>query len=252
MTFFTTGDVLQQASKAAPEEPVTIDLNDTIYEALSLMFKNHFSQLPVINDDRVSGTVTFKSISRMLKSVPETDIRDKTVKGALVQPVFVDEDEDLFDLFETFAVDEYVLVGSENDLNGILTRYDVFHFLKDQFEPFIKIGDIEQSLRELFRMSVADLDQRIEETFAPREDEDSNYSAPESIDHFNFEEYKRFISTNVDHLPTRVKNDHEFVLELLEQVRLNRNALFHFRAEVDEIDHETIDVAHSYFTGLVG
>lgn len=251
MTFFTAGDVLEQASIAAPDEPVTIHLDDSIYEALSIMFRRDFSQLPVLLDDHVTGTVTYESIARMLKSVPNTDIRDKSVKGALVSPRFISEDQDLFQLFETFADDEYVLVGTKENLTGILTRYDVFYFLRDQFEPFIQVGDIERSLRILFRDHVPNLEQKIEETFTPRENGDPSYSPPDSIDHFNFEEYKRFIVRNIEHLPGRIAHEREFVLDLLEQVRQNRNALFHFRVNVDEIDRETLDVAHSYFTGIV-
>lgn len=250
MKFFTAGDVLQSSSVAAPTDPVTIDLDNTVYQALDRMFTHNFSQLPVMNGGTVSGVVTYKSICQMLKAVPEPGIPQLTVKGALVQPRYVDEDEDVFNLLETFAEDEYVLVGHAENLTGILTRYDVFHFLRRQFEPFIKIGGIERSLRTLFTESIPNLDERIQETFGPRADDDASYSVPDSVEHFNFEEYKRFIVVNFDHLPSHIENDRDFILELLEKVRKTRNSLFHFRSSVDEIDREAIDVAHSYFTGL--
>lgn len=243
--------MLQQETVADLRNPVTIDLEDTIYDALSLMFENNFSQLPVMSGGDVVGVVTYKSISRVAKSVPETDLQNMSVKGGTVTPEFVNEDQDIFDLFDTFAVDEYVLIGSKENLAGILTRYDVFHFLKRQFKPFIQIGEIERSLRYLFRDSIENLDERIEQTFEPRTNDDPSYSVPDTIDHLNFEEYKRFIVKNIDSLPQQMVTDEDFILELLEAVRENRNALFHFRASVDEIDRESLDVAHSYFTGLV-
>lgn len=250
MEFFTAGDVLQQEKTIDLTDPVTIKSTDTIQEALSVMFQHNFTQLPVMSGRKVSGVVTFKSISRMLKSVPKSDIRTKSVKGALVQPRYVNEDQDIFELFETFAEDEYVLVGNKDDLRGILTRYDMFYFLKNQFEPFIKIGEIEQSLRNLFRNSINDIDTKLKETFEPRLEDEPSYSVPKSIDHLNFEEYKRFIEKNSAELPSQIEDEKDLVIDLLEQVRESRNALFHFRAEIDEIDREAIDVAHSYFTGL--
>jgi hypothetical protein len=40
------------------------------------------------------------------------------------------------------------------------------------------------------------------------------------------------------------------VEELLEDIRDTRNALFHFRAEADEVDRDQLDIAHAYFTGI--
>jgi CBS domain-containing protein len=248
--FFTAGDILAHQSAIDLTDPVTIELEDTIYDALSLMFDQNFSQIPVMSDGRVAGAVTFKSVSRVLKSVPNTNIERMSVKGGTVTPKFVSENQDVFELFETFAQDEYVLIGDRDDLRGILTRYDVFYFLKDQFEPFILIGEVERSLRQVFRNSADGLNERIQTTFQPRTEDDPSYSVPDSIHHFNFEEYKRFISSNLDTLPAKVESDRDFILELLEQVRANRNALVHFRSGVDEIDREVLEVAHSYFTGL--
>lgn len=250
MKFFTAGDVLEHA-KVAPTEPLTISRDESVYDALTHMLRNDFDQLPVMRDDEVVGAVTFKSIARLAKSVPDSNLEKMSVMGALVSPTYVSVEHDMFELFETFAVEEFVLVGSTDNLDGIITRYDVFHFLKEQFRPFIMIGEIEQCLRTLFEREFPDIEERIQDTFAPRAEEDPSYSVPKSLDYFNFEEYKRFIATNFEDLPKELRTDQEFVLKLLEGVRKNRNSLFHFRAGVDEIDREIIEVAHGYFTGLV-
>jgi hypothetical protein len=84
-----------------------------------------------------------------------------------------------------------------------------------------------------------------------RAEHDPSYSVPNSLEYFNFEEYKRFISSNFQELSEDIQHDRDFILKLLEGVRKNRNSLFHFRAGVSEIDREIIEVAHSYFTNLV-
>jgi CBS domain-containing protein len=250
MKFFTAGDVLEHA-KIAPTDPLTIGRDETVYSALTQMMRNDFDQLPVTHNGEVVGAVTFKSIGRLAKSVPDSNLEKMTAMGALVSPTYVDVDHDMFELFETFAVEEFVLVGASDKLEGIITRYDVFYFLREQFRPFIMIGEIERSLRALFDREFPDIKERIQETFAPRAEEDPSYSVPESLEYFNFEEYKRFIVANLEDLPEELRSDREFILKLLEGVRQNRNSLFHFRAGIDEIDREIIEVAHGYFTSLV-
>ncbi|WP_273838097.1 CBS domain-containing protein [Halococcus sp. PRR34] len=250
MKFFTAGDVLDQQSEIDLRAPVTIDIGDTIYDAVVKMFRHNFSQLPVETDEGVSGAVTYKSVCRVLRCVPDSNIESMSVRSARVDPKFVGESQDIFGLFRTFARDEYVLIGSPPDLKGILTRYDVFYFLRNQFEPFIKIGEIERSLRRMFVESMDDMDRAIEETFSSRDKEDSSFSAPDSVEMFTFENYKMFISQNMQDLPDQLSDESEFVTDLLQEVQRNRNALLHFRSGVDEIDREVINVAHSYFDGI--
>jgi CBS domain-containing protein len=250
MKFFTAGDVLEHA-RGPPTEPITVNRDNTVSEALKVMLRNDFDQLPVKTGEEVVGAVTFKSVGRLATAVPDAHLESTSVMGALVEPTYVSVDHDMFELFETFAVEEFVLVGSEEQLQGIITRYDVFHFLKEQFRPFIMIGEIEQSLRALFEREFPDIDSRIQETLGARAEHDPSYSVPDSLDYFNFEEYKRFIASNFEELSTEIQHNREFILQLLEGVRKNRNALLHFRAGVNEIDREILEVAHGYFTNLV-
>lgn len=124
MKFFTANDVLSHSTSATPDEPVTVDLDDTIQEALEVMLEYDFDQLPVVSEHGVEGTITYKSVVRYVKSIDEPQVTDTTVKIALnTSPEFVEPDSDLFELFETFAEDDYVSIGDPGNLEGILTRY---------------------------------------------------------------------------------------------------------------------------------
>ncbi|WP_436932430.1 CBS domain-containing protein [Halosimplex halobium] len=251
MKFFTADDVLSHSTASTPDEPVTVDLDDSIQDALEIMLENDFDQLPVMNDNRVEGTVTYTSIAKFVKSMDDPQVEETTVKIALnTNAEFVDLDHDIFELFETLAEDDYVLLGDRDNLEGILTRYDVFYFLEHQVQPFLKIGEIENALRHLFRESFDDLDQRIEETFADRAEHDDGYEPPEKLEDFSFDEYRMFMMQNRDQLPRRISQEREMVEDLLEDTRDIRNALLHFRAEADEVDRDELDMAHSYFTGI--
>lgn len=252
MEFFTADDVLRYSSVDTPDEPVTVSFDASIQAALERMLDNNFDQLPVMSDDRVEGTITYKSAVKYVKSIDAPRVEETSVKIALnTNPDFVDQNHDIFNLFETLAEDDYVLVGHREELKGILTRYDVFYFLEHQVDPFLKIGEIEESLRHVFRESVDDLERCIEETFADRAEHDERYEPPDRLDQFSFDEYRMFMMRNLDQLPSRISQEREIVETLLEDIRDTRNALFHFRAEADDVDRHQLDIAHGYFTGIV-
>lgn len=251
MKFFTAGEVLSHSTADTPDDPLTVGLDDSIQKAMELMVDNDFDQLPVKSEDRVEGTITYESIVKYVKSMDDPNVEGISVKIALnTNPEFVNLDQDLFELFDTLAEDDYVLIGNRQGLEGILTRYDVFYFLEHWVEPFLKIGDIEESLRHLFRESFGDLEQRIEDTFADRAEYDENYEPPERLEDFSFDEYRMFIMRNLNQLPPRLSQERDMVEHLLEDIRETRNALFHFRADPDDLDRDQLDMAHGYFTSI--
>lgn len=253
MQFFTADDVLRHSTAATPEDPVEVHLDDSIQHALEIMLDEDFDQLPVVSDNGVEGAITYKSIARYVKSVDAPRVEETSVKIALDRnPAFVELDHDIFELFDTFAEDDFVLIGDRDELDGMLTRYDVFYFLEDQVEPILKIGEIEESLRSLFRTSCDDLEQRIDDTFAGRAAYDDAYEPPDRLEDFSFDEYRLFMMRNLDRLPTRLARERDMVEGLLEGVRDTRNALLHFRIEADEIDRDQLDIAHGYFTSIAG
>lgn len=244
MDFFTTQDVLDRASAGSPEEPETISVDASIQRALELMFDNNFSQLPVEADGRISGAISYRSISRVLKSFDDTGISQQSVGIALEEPEFVERDRDIYDLFETLAEDDYVLVGTPDNLQGIMTRYDVFFFLEDQVRPFLLIGDIETALRQLFATAFKDVDHQIEQTFADRSEHDDSYTPPERLEKFNYWEYQTFISTNWETLGEYFTADKDFVVDMIDDLGKIRNALFHFREAADSVDRDLVELAH--------
>jgi CBS domain-containing protein len=251
MEFFTADDVLSHSTAASPNEPVTIDIADSIQTALDIMLENDFDQLPVESEYGVEGIVTYKSIAKYLKSIGDVSIEETSVKIAVnTSPEFVDPDRDIFELFDTFAEDDFVLIGDSDGLEGILTRCEILYFLEFQVDSFLKIGEIEESLRHIFQESVEDLDQCMEEAFGPRAENDGRYDPPEQLDKFSFDEYILFIGKNREKLPSCFAQDRSMVENLLEDIRKTRNALFHFRAEADEVDRIQLDIAHSYLTGI--
>jgi CBS domain-containing protein len=250
MKFFTAGDVLDQAVTADPTEPVTVGLGTTIQEALEIMFEHNFSLLPAIQNGRVEGVVSYLSVCRVLKAVDHPSISELTIKSAIEEPVFVPTEKDIYDLFETFAADHYVLVGEPDELKGVMTRYDIFYFLKNQVEPFLIIGEIEQNLQELFDSEYSDIDRQIQETFEERAKHDESYDIPDLQD-FDLGDYQFFLGKNWKDLSEYFYDNHSYIDDLLDDVRDIRNSLFHFREEAHRIDRDKLQIAHRHITAAV-
>ncbi len=245
MEFYEARDVLQEVTTATPDDPVTIDVEADIQDALETMFDHEFTQLPVRDGDRITGVISYRSIARAIKSFDDTDINHHTVGFAVEEPVYVDLDADIYDLFRTLAREDYVLVGSPTELAGIMTRYDVFFFLEDRVRPFLLIGDIESALRDLFEAAFDDVERRIEETFADRLANDPSYTPSETPDDFGFWEYEIFVGRNWETLNQYFSVERDVVLEMIRELGDIRNALFHFRATADAVDTDLIEIAHS-------
>lgn len=251
MVFFTAGDVLSY-SIPDTDNPVTIQSDDSIQKALTVMLSHDFDQLPVVKNDGIAGVITYKSIAKCINSVDESYVTDSSISMALIRDVnFVERDRDVFNLLETFAEDDFVLIGNSTELVGILTRYDILYFMEYQIEPLLKIGEIEETLRELFDSCCENLDSRISNTFIDRAENDDSYEIPESLDRFSFDEYRMFMTKNLEVLPEQIREDRDMIEPLLEDIRDTRNAVFHFRDNADKVDRDQLDIAHNYFTGII-
>lgn len=247
MEFYTIDEVLGPPRQPDPRNPVTVEAGSRFERALELMVENDFSQIPVMDDGAVAGVVTHESVYRALSVLDDHEIGEVSSGTVAEKPgAFVSWEDDVYSLFERFAEDSYVLVGSPKDLEGIVTYYDVFHFIKSQIKPFLLIGDIERELRTTFEEVYGDgLDDRIRETFEPIED----VITPDGVEMFSFEQYRAFISINWDDdLEHEFSEDKQFILNRLKDVQEIRNAIFHFRDAGDDHADDKLELAHDCFT----
>jgi cystathionine beta-synthase len=111
-------------------ELITLDAEDTIEKAVQLMSKMDISQLPVIRDKRLVGSLNENHLYSKIVSNP--DIKLQTVES-IMQPAFpfVDISTSL-DLLSTMINPENpaVLVRDfKTDKNFIITRYDIMNAL---------------------------------------------------------------------------------------------------------------------------
>jgi CBS domain-containing protein len=120
---------------AANQSPLRVAPDATLSEAVTIMLRHDFSQLPVMTSDReVKGVVSWRSIASRL-----TLGRDcKMVRDCMEKNVeIVDADWSLFRVIEIISQDDFVLVrDSTRRISGIVTAADLGQSFHQLGRPF--------------------------------------------------------------------------------------------------------------------
>jgi len=237
-------------------ELASVDSQDNLISAIETMFENDFTQLGVKNDGEISGMVSYRSISRVL-SILRTLDASKNLPGRTVQIAIEDAEpvveptNDLVVLFDLLAENPYVLVDyPEKESLEILTNYDLLHYLRDSIEPFLRIEDIEMSIRTLLKEPFPDnIDTELHNFYQDKD----NIRTPDELSDCSFGHYPQFMCQNWSLFEPYFEENGDFTRRLIEEVGNIRNRLFHFRTERHnpDIDEVLLDFAHSYFADRI-
>lgn len=217
------------------QQPLNVDDSTPIHDALDRMIDNKYSQLPVKNKEgRIIGVFTWKSFCKRVSdlrgvrgSVRPIDlpVKEAMETAKFIHPdVYIDTETDWSDL-------DYILVGTDSSLLGILSIADVLGRLNDFAEAFVLVYEIEHEVRDLIR-DVCDelrLQSLIAEMQLP-----PDARRPSKLEEFTFIQYKTLICTKAnwssfepvfDTMRELVDSDFGEISEL-------RNAIVHFRRQI--------------------
>jgi predicted transcriptional regulator len=131
-------DLLEEKRKA---KLVTINHNESVENAIRLMLKEDYSQLPVMKGDKAVGVISYESLAKTVfsftesKSKPPAKVRAKDCMEKLSK-IFSVED-DMINLLNALADKSYVLMRKRNKVTNIITSYDVLWFFKTYRERFL-------------------------------------------------------------------------------------------------------------------
>jgi len=96
--------------------------SDTVLKVSRVMMKNAISQLPVMEGEKVLGTVTEEGIVRNLSST----IADERVEKIMQPPMPIVPEDTSISMIRPLLEDHYgVLVVRKGDVVGIITRSDL-------------------------------------------------------------------------------------------------------------------------------
>jgi predicted transcriptional regulator len=229
----------QQLATIAPETRVA--------DALALMQKNHFSQLPVIAGRAVLGIFSYRSFSQKAlakQKVTKEWLGELPVEDFLEEFEFVHSAEDWNRVRRYLNQDDAFFVGHRDKLDGMVTTMDVLDYFADVANPFIMLAEIELSLRQIIHTCLdgetlpAAIKKSLTHTYGQRE-------IPSALNEMTFDNYVQIIS-NSENWPHFEKmfgvgdRTRKQTNQKLKQLGDWRNITFHFKRRLQPWELDTL------------
>ena len=208
-----------------PDEIVTITRDHTVREAVTLMIKHDYSQLPVAQNGQTRGyMVSWRSIGRARSRKEDC----KFVRDCMEKIRTVTQDAPLLDTVDRIVRNEVVLVIRHKKIVGLVTTSDLSRQYHEYAEPFLLLQEIEERLRTIIdvKLSTDDLRQ------AGRGDDDEG-DIDDASD-LTFGGYVHLLQRSDNWGKLDLTIDQKIFVKLLDDVRMIRNDVMHFRVDSSE------------------
>lgn len=214
--------------EAANREVISVNPQDPIERAITLMLAYDFSQLAVMTGPReLKGAISWKSIgSRLSQRNALTNVRD-----AMEQATEVSDSDSLFEVTKTIIKKDFVFVrASDQKITGIVTATDLSEQFQGLSEPFLLLGRIENQIRRLIQ-DVFDVDT----LRAACDDNDPDRKAAiAKASQLTFGEYQRIFEKEENWARLGFVACRKTFCKELDEVRKLRNEIMHFHPDVIE------------------
>ena len=223
------------------QQPLVLEGSTPAGDAIERLIDNGFSQIPVKDKTgRIIGVFSWKSFGKRVSDLHATRIKptDLPIRDCMEPARFIDP-EHYIDTETDWGDIDHVLVGSEDDLLGILCIADVFGRLNDFAEAFVLLYEIEHEIRDLIRDVVDEsgLAELISNMQLP-----PNSKPPATLEEFTFNQYKALICTKSNW--PRFEPIFDTVREPVDsdfgEVNQLRNIVFHFRRAITPKDTDRL------------
>ena len=215
--------------EAANREVISVNPQDPIERAVTLMLAYDFSQLAVMTGPRdLKGAISWKSIgSRLSQRNALTNVSD-----AMEQATAVSDADSLFEVTKTIIQRDYVFVRAAADrkITGIVTATDLSEQFQGLSEPFLLLGRIENQIRRLIQ-DVFDVDTL---RAACDDNDPDRKAAVTKASQLTFGEYQRIFEKEENWAQLGFVACRKTFCKELDEVRKLRNEIMHFHPDVIE------------------
>lgn len=205
---------------SANRRPISVVPDASVVEAITLMLKHDFSQLPVMTSERVvKGLFSWKSLGSRLSLGCVCNL----VREAMDSYHEVSVDTSIFSAVGLIVQHECVLVRNLSEkICGILTTSDLSLQFGQLGEPFLLLGEIENHIRAMVtgRFTKGEL-------AAARESSDSTREI-EDVTDLTLGELVRMIEEPAKWQRLGVRIDRKMFVKDLDDIRRIRNEVMHF------------------------
>lgn len=220
--------------EAANVNLITVKPDSSLNEAITLMLRHDYSQLPVmINERDVKGVISWESITPKLAlaNSQSTFVRDYMKPHREINSM-----DSIFSALPRVVEYSYVLVRAPDQrISGIITTTDLSTQFKQLSEPFLLLSEIENHIRKLIDGKFTK--QELISIVNPSDSE----RTIESVADLTLGEYIRLFEDPSLWLKTGLKVDKKTFTRELDKVRIIRNDVMHFDPDgISEDDHELL------------
>lgn len=215
--------------------PETVTGETPVGEALRLMLQERYSQLPVVEHERVIGMFSLWSVARHLEQMPGIPIQDVPVREVMDRDVVSATVTDSLDsLLHLLQEHEAVLVSSPHGLQAIVTPTDALLYFYGVAHPFVLLQEIEMALRCLMEACVTEgqLAGAIDASLR-KQCEAQDRPVPTTLDQLTMDQYRSLITckSNWSLFERAFGPRQDLVAARLLAVRDLRNEILHFRRD---------------------
>ncbi len=233
----------------------TIPHDMKVKDALSLMEKFGYSQIPVVSWGEFMGVLSYRSFAKGILDIgedldPNEYIGDMPVEDFVENIQFVDGDDTWEAILMLLDKDDAVMVGSHLNIQGIITTMDVVSFLYQVAKPFVVIAEIELSIRRMITSCVTDeqLQACVTNSLAQLYDDEKR---PTTVTQMTFNDYVQIIGDgrNWQHFKPffgATAGTRKRTRTILEQICDIRNAVFHFKRTINEDDLRFLNIKRNW------
>ena len=239
-------ELFHRLTNIVPDEQqvVSVPPDTPAGEALELMLQMGFSQLPIIQGGIVLGVFSFRSFARRAIGHRGPPHLDEMPTDEFLEALdTAHPTEELSSIFSALDRDDAVLVGTVDDPLGLVTPMDALRYLYDLAEPYVQLGEIERSLRDIVSRSIdgAELEacaqRALADTYAGREGEIPITAAEMTLG--DLVSVVRH-GDNYAHFAPILGAQRALVTSRLNPLPGLRNIVFHFRRELESNERERL------------
>lgn len=230
------------------QELLKIEPHMRVADALKLMQKHHYSQLPVVVGNAVLGVFSYRSFGEKALAKQKANksewLGELPVEDFLEQYEFVHGSQDWNRIVDYLNRDDAFFVGHLNSLDGLVTTMDVLNYFREVANPFIILAEVELTLRKMIQTSITEEKWReaLEVSLATAYE---GKKVPMDLSDMTFDNYVQIISNS--------DNWHYFeaffapgdasrkqTTRKLQQLRDWRNIVFHIKQRLEPWELQTL------------
>ncbi len=243
-------DLFARVWSVVPEaqDVVSVEPDETVGNALALMTEHGYSQLPVGTAAASLGFFSYRSFateaSAVVQRMPaKTSLTELPVEQFTRSATFLSPHAELTELFDVLETEDFVFVGEQPRVDGVVTTVDALTWLHDLADPFVRFREIERSLREIVsrKLSPDQIEHCARRVFADKYQERPD-ALPTALHRMTLDELRLLVISghNWPLIEPALGTNSVVAKSHLKDLPRLRNDVFHFRRELDPADRELI------------